>query len=197
MNLLPSHSLRRTIAAMATTSWLLAPALGQVYQLTINDSNPAAVVISTTGQNAIGSDASTADTVGFSLLSFFTSPGLNLLSASSSTLKSPTGRFYSAVNGDDSNPLTSNLRVFAEGVPGQAQGFSSSAAAFQGSMVVDFSSIASRLPSLGTTGTIIANWSGSPGVTLGQWVVIPEPETYGLAVGAGLVALALWRRPSR
>lgn len=175
----------------------IIPLSAQTFQLTVDESNPAAVVIQSTGQFAQNADAVTLDSTGISLLSFFTSPGLFTVAPTSSTLQAPTGRAYSLLNGDDTNPLTQNLRIANSAIPGQAQGFSTSLAAFQGSLLVDFSSQTSRLPAVGTTGQIIASWSGSPGVVLGQWVVVPEPETYGLAVGASLVAFALWRRRER
>ena len=166
----------------------------QVYQVTVNVSNPAAVVFAATGQNATANDSSNTDGAGVSLLAFFLSPGLDFFAAASSSLQAPGGRAYTNLNGDDTNPLTRNLRVFEPGIPAQTQSFSTATAAFQGTMVVDLSSIAGRLPAAGATGSIISGWSAAPGATIGQWIAVPEPETYGMAFGAGLIGFAMWRR---
>jgi hypothetical protein len=172
----------------------LVPATAQVYQVTVNVSNPAAVVIAATGQNATANDSSNTDSAGISLLIFFLSPGLNLFTATSSSLQAPGGRTYTGLNGDDTSPLTRNLRVFEPGIPAQSQNFSTASAAFQGSLVVNLSSIAGRLPAAGATGSIISGSIAEPGPTIGQWIAVPEPETYGMAFGAGLIGFAMWRR---
>ena len=150
--------------------------------LTIDDSTPSHTVITATGALA-GASGSSSLADGIDLLGFFTSQNLtDAVVASPSTLTtgdSSSGPLFTYGYEDNISVggyVDLNLYQYNSG---STITFTAGQTAFTGSMTLDFSSIASKLPSLGTTGNIVTGFSGdSPNNTvIGEYQVVPEPST--------------------
>jgi hypothetical protein len=177
--------------------------------LTINDSDPSAVVITATGNNAgLDFNGSSAND-GVDLLQFFTldESGMTFGHFLTGTLQGGgTGISYNDV-WDDNQSTTGGSALDAElyvdnGSPGSGniETFSTTSPAFTGTWTIDMAALgvsSAALPTAGSSGNIMSGFSHNPGSVVGTWEVqgVPEPTTIGLAsVGAAFAGLGLLRR---
>ncbi len=173
--------------------------------LTIDDSNPSAVVITATSSNALGNFSGNTAAEGVDLLSFFTvdESGMSGGQFAGGTLQGGgDGVAYDSVKSDN-DPASGGLNVdlnlylsLASSGSGNTETFSSSQTAFTGTWTIDLASLGvdvSDLPTAGTAGSLISGDSANPGQILGGWQVaaVPEPGTLGLVtLGAAFLGLA-------
>lgn len=187
---------RRLFAGLCLAAALTATSSAAVV-LTIDITNLSATTITATGANAQNDDID--DTYldeGFLMLGFFSSePGATIPdSFDFSDLYSPGGNFaftslfLAAVSGSEEV----DLNIAGSGF--SSNDFSTSLPAFAGSATVDFSGLAAYLVP-GSTGDILAGDAFYNTVVIGQWQIIPEPNTTLLAFVPA--ALALLRRRRR
>ncbi len=157
--------------------------------LTIDISNPEAVIFSATGAFAENDDIDdTFLSEGFTLLDFFNSEFTDDPQFfDESSLYSPGGNFaYTtlfpvAIFGDEID-----LNIAGSGF--STQDFSTEAPAFTGYAIID---LTSWLPYItaGTTGNILAGDPMYNTVVIGQYEVVPEPGTFSLLGGAALLMI--------
>jgi hypothetical protein len=170
----------------------------------INESNPSAVIITSTGSFAIGSDGITTANFGVDLANFFTAAvSIDDQSASGSPSLQPEngGDIYN-LYGSDTYEATGgaalDLNLYSSGT--SAQTFTSGNPAFNtATEVINLSAYIADFPTtLDTTGYIYAGDSSGPGdgTAIGRWevTVVPEPSTLALAGLAGLSLLRFRRR---
>ena len=176
--------------------------------LTIDDSNPSAVVFSTTGLAPGVNDSTRIESSGVDLFSFFSANQSTLFgqSLSGSTLSGGnSGVSYNDIRGDNFSTSGGNsfdLRLYVDGSSpgaGNTQAFSVTQPAFIGTWTLDLTSLGvspSALPSPGTRGDIFSGFSGDQGTLLGQWEIasVPEPGAGSLFVLGSVLAFALNRR---
>ena len=176
--------------------------------LTIDDSNPSAVIFTATGLAPAVNDSTRPADSGVDLFTFFLA---NEPSLFSQILLGPTltggnsGVSYNSVLGDNFSTGGDNfqdLRLYVDSSSpgsGNMQAFSVTQPGFTGSWTIDLSSLGvspSALPSPGTRGDIFSGFSGDQGTLLGQWQVasVPEPGVGSLFVLGTVLAFALNRR---
>jgi len=170
--------------------------------VTIDISNPAATVITALPVNsAINGDLYVNFNGGISFLNFFTAD-------ESITVAAPlgiAGTWTAAGTASSYNEMVTFDYGSADVVPGvdlsiynslvsnaDDQNFTTATFAFTGSSTVNLSGFA-NLPAAGTTGSVNLGYMSSQGGSIGQWQVIPEPASCGLAA-LGAVAAFLRRR---
>lgn len=168
--------------------------------LTIDISNPAAVVITAVANNS--QSAGTASVNFFGGISFrnFFSADQSIAEATplaitgSWTAVGTTSSYNQMVTFDYGNPSVLpgvDLSIYNSIAPNEdTQKFVTTAAPFTGSSIVNFSGF-TFLPTVGTTGDVNIGYQPSFGGVIGQWQVIPEPST---AMLGAIGALALIRR---
>jgi hypothetical protein len=183
---------------------LILPAFlrAQDILLTIDDSNPANVIITATGNNATVFNSNTTQYDGSELLNFFTTAldGNYDSSLSSGTL-TPSGTSgivpYDSFYVDNYSGGNVDLNFYyygsGSGDPGESveQQFSPFLAAYTGTATADLSNESAFLPAVGAQGNVLSGWSGNVGAVIGQWQVVPEPADTGLAVGLGTLSAVL------
>ena len=183
-------------------------ASGAAFSLSINESNPSAVVITGSGYSSSGSDGTTTANFGVDLANFFTSAvSIGIQSASGTpSLKPATGgniyNYYSSDNYKATGGALLDLNLYSSGT--SAQTFTSGSAAFNtGTEVIDLSAYLADLPTtLYASGNIYSGDSSDPGngTVIGSWQVtavpapVPEPTTLALAGLGGLSLLLIRRR---
>jgi hypothetical protein len=186
-----------------------------VVLLFVDDSNPADVVITSTGNDPLVSNSTFTTYDGVSLLQFFTS---NLTETDNGTVSgdlTPQGAIEPFDTWSTDNSSGSSLVDFSPYYSNQTdastEAFDTSSPAFTGQIFVDLSNYTADLPGPGVTGNIVAGYTFNgegPGISpvLGQWQVVPEPAASALL--GGLLALAAvvrtralslnsWRAPAR
>jgi hypothetical protein len=157
-------------AAMGLAATLIPSARSQTILLTIDDSNPSAVIFTATGNFATANDSTTRASDGVDLLTFFTTdvgassaPGTGNLSGGGAVQ-------YDFWIGDQlSGSAFVDLNLFASSIQPTdvtTQTFSTTSAAFTGSMTIDLSGFTASLPSPGTVSDIQAGYSGT---VVGFW----------------------------
>ncbi len=167
----------------------------------VDVSNPAAVTWTSTSANSAidnGGNPISFDG-GITMENFFTAtedittaiPVVGDLSPSGTTTAYDSLVTFSygspaIVAGDDLSVFNSTASS------SDVQEFSQSVRAFTGSSAIDFSGRA--LPSPGMSGNVNAGFAPFNGGTIGTWVVVPEPSTWAVAIGAGCVLFAAGRR---
>jgi hypothetical protein len=182
-------------------------ASGSVDMFMINESNPSAVVITSTGSFAIGSDGITTANFGVDLVNFFTAPvsiGAESASGTPSIQPKTGGNIYNDYNSDTylaTGGASLDLNLYSSGT--SAQTFTAGSAGFNtGTEVIDLSAYLADLPTtLDATGYIYAGDSSGPGdgTAIGRWEVtvvapVPEPTTLAFASLGGLSLLIFRRR---
>jgi hypothetical protein len=197
----------RFIPLVGAVVLLLSMGVGKAQiLLTIDDSNPAAVVITATGNDASlpGMATSTSASIndGIDLLNFLvgnTTIPLNGIPVTSSNLTSGnltgTGPDYNSWAPDAiDSPGAPDLTLYSSSSGTEI--FTTTSAAFTGTLTVDLTG--EPLPSAGSVGTIVTGFSAdSPNNTpIGEWKVesvsAPEPSSWILLlVGFGVVIF--WR----
>jgi hypothetical protein len=190
-------------AGLFTTTFRVS---GAAYSLSINESNPSAVIITGSGYNGYGTDGTTMANYGVDLQNFFTAAVIIDDQSASGTpsLKPATGGDIYGLYASDDYKATGgallDLNLYSSGT--SAQTFTSGSATFNtGTEVIDLSAYLADLPTtVGAHGNIYAGDSSGPGngTIIGSWDVIavapvPEPTTLALAGLSGL-GLLLFRR---
>jgi len=182
-------------------------ASGAAYSLTINESNPSAVVITGSGYSSSGADGTTTANYGVDLANFFTSAvtiGIQSASGTPSFKPATGGNIYDHYNSDTyhaTGGASLDLNLYSSGT--SAQTFTSGSPVFNtGTEVIDLSAYLAYLPNtVGAHGNIYAGNSSGPGngTIIGSWdvIAVPEPTTLALA-GLGTLGCVLlfWRRKS-
>lgn len=168
------------------------------FLLTIDDTDPSAVVITATGLAPERDDSSTSTYDGVDLLQFFiadvTSAAKGALVGNLAPVDTLGPLFsYYRWDADHASGSYVDLNLYGHSNVTETQDFSTSAPAFTGSDTIDFSTFAGALPAIGTHGDILAGWSSNQGQVIGSWTVVPEPSAVGLCC-LGLAGLAVWRR---
>lgn len=165
--------------------------------LTIDVSDPSAVVITATG--GLSDTTATSDAANFpiQLKNFFTSnPGTTTYSDSSSSLQGPSaGVNLDSILGGRSGP-SQTTAILRQG-SGTAETFTAGEVGFTGSATFDLSFISELLPSLGHSGNITTDNAGLEIVGTYSVAAVPEPGTFGLfgaIVTFGVIGLRRRRR---
>ncbi len=191
----------------------------------IDVSDPTNVTFTATGTFS-GTDNSTYTTDdGVDLMAFFTG-GAELDGAAQAVIPKPVeairGNFTASgalaayndwVRDNDINELGLDLNLYespsgsglnasvpgvlAANLVGSLQTFSTTSAAFTGASTIDFTKEAQFLPQVGATGEIRPGYGANLGASIGQWIIIPEPSTYAILLGAGVLAAATIARRRR
>lgn len=176
------------IAGFCLSSWSSAAVV-----LTIDISNPNAVVVTAVANNSQSAGELEVDfNGGVSLRNFFTAT-VDLTEG-----VAVTGNWTGRGTIRSYNELVSFAYGSADVVPGvdlsiyynvtdaiERQKFVTTAPPFTGTSTFSLAGIA-NLPALGSTGDIHIGYNGSNNV-LGQYLVIPEPATLGLLAFSGLL----------
>lgn len=188
----------------------VARATPPAFNLTIDVTNPNAVVITANDATALSDATATVNyNAGISLINFLPSVQSIPLGPDSTGLT-----FTGTLTGGGAGVPYDGLVTFnygnAAAVPGQdlsiynleadgsvEQSFTTGATAFTGSATIDFGSII--LPAAGTTGAIYIGFDSTHGGQIGTWNVIsttpvPEPGTYALIAGAAALGVVFMRR---
>ena len=189
------------ILALTLTTGLMLTALpvaGQSVLITIDQYQPNAVTFTTTGNFAAVNDSSQTELYGVDLVSYFTSGLPTSRSAVSGTL-TPAGTLTAPYNewiADSYQHGVTNmdLNLFVNR-GSRTQSFTTSSAAFTGSVTIDLSSFLADLPSTGTMGPIYSGYGRHPGVLIGMWEVVPEPSSLEQLALGGIILFGLiaWR----
>jgi hypothetical protein len=163
-------------------------ALNPPYLLTVNDANPANVIVTATGVNSLANTTGQTANNGVNLLGFFGQDEVNM-----STGQFPSGTLtggsltttYDSVSSDNQSTsggafldLSLSLDI-ASPQSGQAENFSTASPAFTGTWsfdLVDLGTSPSALPAPGQEGNILAGDSTNPGQIIGEWEIVPAPE---------------------
>lgn len=162
--------------------------------LLVDVTNPLAVKITATNANADANSDNIPQVAGIDLLRFFTGAvNMSVLYMSSSSLTPRGGVAYSNFEDDDYSGSLVDLNLIGSSLTAM-QDFSTTAPAFTGEASLDLSAFAAFLPTVGTSGNILAGANmETNGTVIGQWQAVPEPQTYAL-VGVGLLGIYLLRR---
>jgi hypothetical protein len=171
--------------------------------LTIEYTSPSAVTITATGA-APGATATSTLDQGIDLTGFFLSNPTftqnNAIPSSSLTTGNGSGgvlTFNQWATDEYSNQSFDNdLNLYGSSA---SETFSLDSAAFAGTLTLDLSSLASYLPTVGASGTLVTGYYTAPGgnTPIGSWQVVsaPEPSTWFLAA-LGVASVALFRAGS-
>lgn len=194
--------MKRSFPVVLALLALSAASASAAVVVTIDITNPAAVVITAVSNNsAINGSLMVNFNGGISFLSFFTADEsiaeADPLGIAGDWTGAGTPTSYNQmVTFDYGNSAVVpgvDLSIYNSVVSNSDdQNFLTSVLAFTGSSTVDFSSF-TNLPVYGTTGNVNLGYQNSHGGTIGQWQVIPEPASCGLAA-IGAIAASLRRR---
>lgn len=172
--------------------------------LTIDISNPEAVVISSTGAAPLVNEELSYYS-GLSLMGFFISEfQINLDIEALETDLMPAGvtvplnfSFIFSYSSGDYSSGGSDLNFYSdsEQANDEVQNYNTSFSAFSGQMTVDYTGIFYFLPSVGASGDVRTGdgFEGAEGSVIGTYLVIPEPSS-ALLVLSGAIFLLRRRR---
>lgn len=185
----------------AALLFAITPKPSAAVLIEINVSNPSAVTFQATGNPAAINDSSTTTLLGVTLLSFYREVITQVSPESISGDLTPSGATaaYGLYYVDNHSGSFKDLNLLRETPLFDKQAFSTAVAAFTGTATIDFSSFpVSALPTIGTTGNLLAGFSGDFGGVIGQWTVVPEVSSAVQAgvMGAVLLGWLTWRRCS-
>ena len=172
---------------------------GVVLEIDVTDIT--AVSFTATGEFSAINNSTTTNGDGIAVLNFFTAPTSTaqyFQDFATNTLKPSTASvlpWYDTMQPDFTSGATSRDVGIYNGSGSATQFFSTTSAAFDGRMVVNFTTVAGNVPSAGASGNVIAGYPGNSGGVVGTWqaVTVPEPSTYALA-GACAIASCLMAR---
>ena len=175
----------RTLAATLITFGSLAGGANAAVLLTVDTTDPSAVVITATA--GLASQTGSSGSTGFDLRGFYTgTPAESFSAATFSSLVTPENgtTFDNYFN----SSTTLNIFLFSAGPE-----FTAGNIAFSGSATFDLSAHAAFLPAAGASGNITFYLVSTP--IFGEWQVsaIPEPSSAFL-LGLGVLGVAVRRR---
>ena len=194
---------RIIMLSVIAASVLFNATVGATTILTIDVSDPSAVVFSATGANADANDTSFTSYNGIVLRQFLIAdPALSPL------VFPGTGTLTGGGSGQAYDRIVSSLFIFPHLSPrdlnlysrfgSAAQTFSTAAPAFSGATTWDLSSLSGLLPSPGAAGDVFAGDEDGIGpVAIGQWATVPEPSTFAALTSLGWVGLCIAYRKRR
>lgn len=162
--------------------------------ISIDISNPSAVVITATSNNYTGTAITGGSVTGQGIiLSGFFGSATGVGNAEVSALGTPTFFPASLPTGTYDRLLqvaggSEDANVFELLPPYDTQTFATNAAPFRGTMTADLSNNFGTLPGIGESGSVTVG-----GTMVGTWSVVPEPATFGLT-GALLLGWCLYSR---
>ena len=203
-----------SLAVLSCCTALTARAHGAVL-ITINDSNPAAVTFTATGNAPGVTDASHLFSQGLGFAGFFAAnpslgffPTVTATSTSLTTGVDGTPDYTGAQSASFSGSSTDDLELFAGS--GNTEHFSTGSSAFTGTATFNFASSTffspNLLPAAGTTGQLVSGDGASfipfqtAPVVLGTYQVaaVPEPSQASLILlGAAALTFTRLRRGGR
>ncbi|GAT32447.1 PEP-CTERM protein-sorting domain-containing protein [Terrimicrobium sacchariphilum] len=189
--------MRRRLLLIACLIGLLSVSAARADILvTIDITNPAAVVFTATSAAPQSSGPNVPGTGGIDFLHFFAVEisgfASGLVSQSTFATYLDSSYPYQDWNTDEYSRSNVDLQFYSQKT--SSQHFSTSDPAFVGTGTVDFSAYAAYLPTAGATGQITDGASGNasgdsrPLTVLGSYQVVPEPATWAL-LALGLAAL--------
>ena len=193
-------TLSSSVLALAVVVGLIAatsPVVGQSVLIDINQYNLNDVTFTTTGLAAFA-NTNVAENAGVDLIGYFSSSLTSVRTGVAGTL-TPAGAGTTAYNewiaDNYQNGFNDvDLNLFSSSrIP--VQDFTTSSAAFTGTVGLNLSSYLAELPATGTEGPIYAGYSRQPGTLIGYWEVVPEPSSLEqLALGGIILSgLIAWR----
>ncbi len=165
--------------------------------LIVDITTASAVTVTTINNNAENAESFTTGLDGVTLWGFFTD-SVTVNEGMTGDFKA-TGSFetYNSITADNWSTGFDNLDLNFYVDPGdQNQNFVTTAAPFTGTGTFDLSAL-SVLPSSGATGSVYSGWSQTPGVLLGEYIVVPEPAPFACAALASGILFLFWARRSR
>lgn len=192
------------LTTFLATAVALTGAAQAAVLITVDITNPAAVVFTARAGNSQGVSEDTLNSDGVTLLGFFSThtvmPFSPFVTGSTLTVAG-SGLAYNSKSSSSfvNNSLDRrdlNLVVITfEGEGTATQNFQTNVNAFTGSATGDdFSGL--NFSAIGSTGNIVSGYSSNfptHGVVIGQWQIIPEPST-ALLGGVALLGLARRKR---
>ena len=192
---------RIIMLSVIAASVLFNATVGATTILTIDVSDPSAVVFSATGANADANDTSFTSFHGIVLRQFLIAAAteLKILSGTGTLSGGGSGQAYDEIYSSEFSPPLSprDLNLYSR-FGAAAQTFSTAAPAFSGATTWDLSHLSGLLPSPGAAGDVFAGDAGGIGpVAIGQWAAVPEPSTYAALTSLGWVGLCIAYRKRR
>lgn len=182
------------------------PAARADYLVTIDITNPAAVVFTATGAAPTANGSGVPGIGGIDFLQFFITPisGFVMGDVTPSTFATYLDSSYPFLNWNTDSYSGSNVDLNFYSQKPSSQSFNTADPAFVGAGTVNFTAYASYLPSAGATGQITNGNSGNasgpsrPLTVIGTYQVVPEPSTWALlALGLAACLPFLRRRGKR
>lgn len=163
-----SSKIRRSIlTATATVAFVLAQSATAAILLTIDPTDPGAVVISSTGLAPLVDDSSADSNAGITLTLVFANDFILNGSSPVTGNLTPNGgtSAYDAVLNEFASLTPRDMNLFQTNA--SSQSFSTSLPAFSGQMVVD---LTGAVFAMGSTGDVIVGDTASgSGAVIGQW----------------------------
>ena len=166
--------------------------------ITIDDSNPAAVTFTATGNDPSVSDATHLFSQGIVFANFVTTAHLipSITATSASLTTGVDGMpFYDEAQSGSITGTFADLQLSTTSAA--TENFNAGTAAFAGVSTFDFSANSAFLPAAGFSGALYAgsNQIFSPAaVVIGSYQVVPEPSSWALIVVGAIALLAVGAR---
>jgi len=194
-------TLSSSVLALALVAGLIvatSPVAGQSVLIDVNQYDVNAVTFTTTGNFASANDSSQTEDNGVDLTSYFTA-GVTDNGGPLSGSLTPAGAGNTAFDTWETDDFFStgtnlDLNLFSS-TSGNTEDFTTSSAAFTGTVTINLSAYLAELPATGTMEPIYSGYGRNPGVVIGYWQVVPEPTSLAqLALGGfTLSGLLAWR----
>lgn len=196
--------MRRILLIACLLGLVGLPAARADLLVTIDITNPGAVVFTATSAAPLANGPNVPGISGIDFLQFFITPlsDFTLGDVTPSTFATYLDSNYPYLNWNTDSYSGSNVDLNFYSQDGSSQRFNTTDPAFVGTATVNFTAYASYLPSAGATGQITDGNSGNasgpsrPLTVLGTYQVVPEPSTWALlALAACLPLLRRHRKP--
>ncbi len=188
--------MRRILHLACLIGLLSVPAARADILVTIDITNPAAVVFTATSAAPTATGSGVPGINGIDFLQFFITPisGFALGDVTPSSFATYLDSTYPYQNWNTDSYSGSNVDLNFYSQKPSSQHFNTADPAFVGTATVNFTAYAAYLPTAGATGQITNGNSGNasgdsrPLTVLGSYQVVPEPATWAL-LALGLAAL--------